>query len=214
MRLEEVQGIDTWLPHSPLADDSLWQRHVSAVTDMDIQLFYARASLHGLHAHAVELVDQVQAAVIVHAFRGNSPAPSPALVLHEAPPRPFLVDELVDGLVALRGQRRQACLFALECKHSLGDVANLQWSHTRQLSQLTPLALEILTVGSRTRHLRLPYVFWEWATDTIATPLLELKWSVEKAFDCTWPELTRRYERLIKLDRRADSASLLDLTER
>jgi hypothetical protein len=91
------------------------------------------------------------------------------------------------------------------------DVANLVWKDTREMKQVRPLCAEILAAGGRSQHLKLPYVFWEWATTTIATPLLELQWSVERAFDCSWPQLTQRYRRMIMIDRSADAASLLDL---
>lgn len=214
MRLEEVEGVGKWLPASPLASDRLWQRDVAAITDMDIQMFYARASVLGQREHAVTLIEQAQAAVIVYAFKGGKPAPSAALVLHEPPPDPFMVDELVDGLIKLPEPRRQACLFALEMAGTPQQAADLMWSDARQLSQLSPLCLEVLASASRTRHLRLPYVFWEWATSTIATPLLELQWSIEQAFDCSWPELTRRYRMMIQLNRSAEAASFLELANK
>jgi len=90
----------------------------------------------------------------------------------------------------------------------------LTWKGAAHLQGLTGLSREILQSAGQTRHLRLPYVFWEWATATIATPLLELTWSAQKAFDCSWPELTGRYKRMIGLNRHAEAASLLELVER
>lgn len=211
MRLGDLASVQRWLPTHSTAADQLWRREALAVSEMELQLFYARAGLQGKRQDAIEAIDALQAAVILSAFNGELSEPPRAIVMHEPPQEPFLVDELVDGLIKLRPARRQACLLALETTKCPGDIANLTWPDTRQMHQLSSLGQEILQAAGRTRHLSLPYVFWEWATQTIAAPLLELQWSVERAFDCTWPELTGRYRRMIKLHRGADAASLLDL---
>lgn len=214
MRLQDIESVSRALALSPLANDLFWRHDIGAVTEMDIQLFYARAGLMGHRKIALDLIDRTQSALIMASFDGVISQPSAAIILHEFPPEPFLVDELVDGLVKLKPSRRQACLFALESNSTPQAAADLLWSAARRLNQLTPLCLEILAAAGRTRHLHLPYVFWEWATPNIATPLLELQWSVEKAFDCSWPELARRYRTILQLNRGAEAASFLELAQR
>lgn len=214
MRLCDLASVHRWLPSHPCAHDSLWQREALAVSEGELQLFYARAGLRGLRTAAIQAIDALQAAVITSAFNGELKEPPGAIIMHEPPEEPFLVDELVDGLVKLRPARRQACLFALEAKMAPEQVVSLNWKDASARQQLPALCLEILATAGKTRHLHLPYVFWEWATVQIATPLLDLRWSVESAFSCTWPELASRHRRMIKLNRSADSTSFLDLCER
>lgn len=211
MRLGDLTSVQSWLPNHPTAADSFWQREALAVSEGEIQLFYARADLAGVRQEAIDAIDALQSAVILASFKGELAEPPTAIVLHEPPPEPFLTDELVDGLIKLRPARRQACLLALETHSVPKDVTNLTWAAAREWHQLSGLSLEILAVAGRTRHFKLPYVFWEHATTTIATPLLELQWSIERAFDYSWPELVQRYRRMVKVNRGADAASLLDL---
>lgn len=213
MRLADLASVSSWLPNHPLAADRLWQREACAISEGEIQLFYARASLAGLQQEAAGAVDTLQAAVILSTINGELPEAPSAIIMHEPPSEPFFTDELVDGLVKMRPSRRQACLFALEQTTSPATIANMTWKEARTLRQLTPLCQEILQASDRTRHMKLPYVFWEWATTQIATPLLELQWSIEQAFGCTWPVLTGRYRRMIKLSRGADAVSLLELVK-
>jgi len=213
MRLCELPSVRSWLPGHPTAGDPLWNRDPLAVSEMEIQLFYARAGLQGLRNEAIDAIDTLQAALILSSINGEVPELPAAIVMHEPPDQPFLVDELVDGLIRLRPARRQACLFALELHRDPKNVANMTWKDVRKMNQLPALGREILEAASQTRHLTLPYVFWEWATPTIATPLLELQWSIEKAFECTWPVLTQRYKRMIAVNRSADAVSFLKLTE-
>lgn len=212
MRLCELASVKSWLPCHPTVSDPLWQRETLAVSEGEIQLFYARCSLMGSRQQGVDAIDALQAAVIVSSFEGELTEVPGAIIMHEPPVEPFLVDELVDGLVKLHPARRQACLFALEASYTPEAVTNLTWKAARNMSQVKPLCLEILLSAAQTRHLKLPYVFWEWATQQIATPLLELQWSIETAFDCTWPQLVQRHKRMIMLNRGADAASLLSLS--
>lgn len=214
MRLCELVSVKPWLLNNPTASDRLWQRPALAVSEGEIQLFYARCSLLGLRQDAIDAIDALQAAVIISSFDGELAEVASAIIMHEPPVEPFLVDELVDGLIKLRPARRQACLLALEMNSDPQDVANLTWKAAQGMKQVKPLCLEILTASARTRHLNLPYVFWEWATRQIATPLLELQWSIETAFGCTWPQLVQRHRRMVMLNRGADAASLLDLSKR
>jgi hypothetical protein len=137
-----------------------------------------------------------------------------AIFNHKPPASPFMVDEFVSGLARMRPARRQACLFALEKGDSLPNMITLTWKEARASQQLTPLCMEILASAGKARHLKLNYVFWEWATTSIAAPLIDLTWSVENAFDCTWQELRLRYRNMVKVNRAADCASFLDLSNR
>jgi hypothetical protein len=214
MRLGELASLQSWLSQHPLARDPIWAREALAVNEMEIQLFYARAGMDGLRTEAIDAIDTLQAAVITAAFKGELAEIPAAIVLHELPEEPFLVDDLVDGLEKLNPSRRTACLFALESHRSAKFVAELTWKDAICLKQLPKTCSEILQKASRTRHMRLPYVFWEWATPTIAAPLLEFSWSVEQAFGCTWPELQARHGRMIRVSSRADASDLLELVKR
>lgn len=213
MRIGNLKSVKSWLLGHPTAGDRLWGREALAISEMEIQLFYARASLNGHKNEAVEAIDALQAAVIISVSSGEiSEAPS-AIILHEPPDQPFMVDELVDGMVSLRPARRHACLLALELRQTPEAVSNLRWTEVKKMKQLSGMARDILLVAGKTRHMALPYVFWEWATPTIATPLLELQWSVERAFGCTWPELVQRYGRMIMINRDAEVVNFMALVE-
>jgi hypothetical protein len=200
------------LGNSPLGEDKLWSRPVDRISETELQLFYARASLAGLRQQAYDLIDQLQAEAIRLAIDADNAADLSVLVLHVPPERRYYVDELVDGLSKLSVSRRGACLFALELGWPLTRVMELQWRDAVKL-ECAGLAREVLTVANASRHIRLPYVFWEWATEQIACPLLDLQLSIEQAFDCTWPALVQRYATIIRIDRRADSASFLTLAD-
>ena len=133
-------------------------------------------------------------------------------MLFEPQPPRFFADELLDGLERLAPSRRAACLFALESGLAPDFVTELTWRRL-QVQSLPPLALEVLLTAQRVRHIRLPYVFWEWATDKIAAPLLRFRGDVEQAFDCEWEDLRKKYQSMVFIDRKADARHFLALRQ-
>ena len=101
MRLRDVVGMNEVLAGDDLVGtDPIWDRE--QLTDTDIQLFYARSGLKRLRQQAIDAIDKAQAVVIRALFCGELPRGAfAALVLHEAPPTPYLADEFVDGLVTV-----------------------------------------------------------------------------------------------------------------
>jgi hypothetical protein len=210
MLVRHIGGFGETLVNTPVGQDRLWNRPVAQVSESEIQLFYARMALAGHRQEAIDAIDRLQAICVRLAVEGKGQGLE-AIILHVPPDRRFYVDELIDGLSKLTHHRRLACLYALEMKDAPLKVAGLTW---RQVPMdLTDLAQEVVTAAAQTRHIRLPYVFWEWATEKIGTPLLDLESSITEAFECSWPALAQRYENIIKIDRRADSASFLLLIE-
>lgn len=204
MLLGEMGRLAAALEKSPVGSDPIWRKPVDAVSEMDIQLFYARASVSGHRQAAVEIMDQAQAVAIAVAFDGHQVAP--ALILHSPPEHPYMIDEFMDGLMRLKGHRRLACLFALESGEGLESAALLRWAQVKPQHR-TGVTGHVLAMADRSRHIRLPYVFWEWATEHIAAPLLELTWSVENAFERPWPALARRYRDMVWVSQRAERVS-------
>lgn len=212
MRLRELDGVAEILAGSQLAQDSLWEKELASVTEMDITLFYARAGIQ-MRGQATDLIERIQSRAIVAAYRGCKEAGLSALIAHTPPVNPFLVDELVTGLSRLSMARRCAVLFALTTGSSPEFVTTLTWDALPQMGELFGVAKEIIEECAKTRHIRLPYVFWEWATPRIAAPIMNLQASAEEAFGCSWPQLVERHARMVKLNRSADSASFLQLAD-
>jgi hypothetical protein len=212
MLLRQIGNFGDALGNSPLGQDRLWSRPADKISETEIQMFYARAALMGFREEAVDLIDRLQAQAILTTIESNDGTDLSVLVLHTPPEERFYVDELVDGLAKLSEARRGACLFALEARMSPEQVAALTWVEAGK-TNWQGLAREVLAVAAATRHIRLPYVFWEWATEKIACPLLELQPGIEAAFGCTWPALVNRYSTIARIDRRADSASFLQLVD-
>lgn len=124
----------------------------------------------------------------------------------------FFVDELLDGLMKLSETRRRACLFALEAELEPRDVTELTWREflatdfpmTRMMSE---------AIATQVRHIRLPYVFWEYGTPHIATPLIKLRESIEGAFALPYGELQGMYRGMVMIDRRADARHFSELIQ-
>jgi hypothetical protein len=213
MRLRDVAGMSEVLAGTELGNDPVWSREEDRLSGTDIQLFYARNGLKGQKQAAIDLIDQAQAVVIRALFAGDLPKGAfSALVLHETPPAPYMADEFVEGLVRLRPSRRGACIFALENHMPPAQVTELFWTQL-DLASLSKASLEVIRAQRVMRHIRLPYVFWEWATPSIASPLLVLKPTIEEAFAIPMVELQERYDRMVLIDRRADALSFMALVK-
>lgn len=211
MRLGDVQGMGAIFTVDGLVSDPLWSRTPEKLTPTDIQLFYARAGLKGLRNEAIDCIDRAQAVVLKELVAGNLPRGSfAALVLHEVPLEPYMADEFVEGLIKLASARRGACIYALEHGMAPADVTELTWGKLK-IKDENKICLEVLNAARIERHLRLPYVFWEWATPTIASPLLGLQLSIEKAFGCPIAQLQERYKRMVLIHRGAEAASFMSL---
>lgn len=215
MRVGELRGFSQWLNEggAPLAQDRLWARDLTQARPMEAQLFLARAQLQGHQALAREALDRMQTALIAGAVEGELSGAELALLAVDVPSDPYLVDEFIDDLAKLRPARRLATLFALETHTEAARVEELTWADAKRLSQLKPLSRDILASCARTRHLRLPYVFWEWSTPELATPVLGLQRDTERAFGRTWPALQFAFDTMIWTSSRADASHLLGLVE-
>lgn len=213
MLVGEVGAFGVWVRNSAVSDDRLWQRPLGKISDMEIHLFYARQGLKGMRDEAIDAISRLQAACVTLSFHGDLDMGEAATVIMHEPPDPrFMVDELIDGLVKLTPARRHAVLFDLECAQLIGDSHTLVWDQILpNRGALTRLAREVLAVALSRRNLKLPYVFWEWATPTIAGPLLHYRRDVEAAFGMNCALLQARYSGMIMIDRRAESTSLLQL---
>ena len=209
MRLIDVRGVAQMVSDTPVADDRLWNKELCMVSETDIQLFYARSQLAGARDAAIDVIDRLQAMLIAESFEGRES--SPAIILHVPPVDRFMVDELVDGLAKLPLPRRRAILYALETGSSPKQITVLPWKGLPAPN--SRIAAEILTAAGQTRHMKLPYVFWEWVSAQIAAPLLELQWSAEQAFGCPWPQIVSRYSLMGNIDRRSEDASFLKLAD-
>lgn len=213
MLVSDIPSFQQWLSQSPLADDRLWRRDLAQISELEIQLFYARAHLRGLKKDAVNAIDQLQSELLVGAIEGTVPKEALRLIGHEPPPDRFAVNEFLDLLVKVSAHRRMAILFALATRQDPERVAELSWEHAGKLTQLPELCQEILRVRAKVRHLKLTYVFWEWATPKIAAPLLSLRESAEEAFDMSWPSIQARWIDMLWINGSAEKRSFLGLVE-
>lgn len=213
MRATQVGKFGSWLASTAVSEDRLWQRELDQISPLEIQTFYARASQAGQRSVAIEAIDRLQTALITAAIEGHCTQADLRIVGHEIPSDPYCVDDFIDGLLNLRPARRAAVLYALECVIEPEQVEELSWYKVKTLTQLKPNAQEILKAQAKTRHLRLPYVFWEWKTPDIAAPVLGLRSDAAMAFDQTWPALQASFTDMLWVSGRADAASFLGLAE-
>jgi hypothetical protein len=213
MKLNEVKGMAGLLACSALGEDVLWKCEQFDLSAQDIQLFYARAGLNGHRQLAIDLVNQAQEIVIRALFDSCLPKGFfEALVLHESPPMPYMADEFVEGLVKLSPARRAACIYALENHLRPIEVTELLWLGL-DLRGCSKTSEEVIGAARVLRHFKLPYVFWEWATKDIASPLLCLQGSIEKAFGIAIIDLQLRYDRMMMSNDRAECASFMSLVK-
>jgi len=213
MRASLLPGFSTWLKSSPLSGDRIWSRPLGGINPVEVQLFYARAGLLGLKPFAIDAIERMQAAMILAGAAGLLTRAEMRLVVHQPPSDPYLVDQFLDSLVKLRPARRAAVLFALTTQRQPSWVTELTWHEVSRITQIKAEAREILQAQIRVRHLKLPYVFWEWVNTRIAAPVLDLERDAYQAFECTWPALQAKFDDMIWLSGRSDCASFLGLMD-
>lgn len=183
---------------SRLLADPFWGLDSARVSPTDIQLFYARNRSRS--GECADLLDRLQSALILAALNGQPLQASEPLLTHEPPEDPFFLDEFLDLLSPMPHTWRLATVFALEALMEPRDVAELTWRRARALKSLNPVAQGMLTLARAQQHERLPYVFWEWATPSIAAPLLGYPDSIEACMGMSWPRLARLYASMMLVD--------------
>jgi hypothetical protein len=213
MRAVDLETFERWVGGTPLVKDRLWRRPVEDITPLEVQLLYARAGLVGMRSQAIEAIDRLQTALLIAVAQGRVSRQTLRIITHEPPSNPYMIDEFLDCLVKLRPARRAAVLFALDAQFAPARVVELTWHEAKSIAQVKSQAREILQVQARNRHLRLPYVFWEWVSDKVAAPLLHLERDAQKAFSCDWPALQVRFTNMVWISARSDAVSFLDLAE-
>lgn len=211
MLVSDIPSFSAWLSSTQFAHDRLWFRHLEQISETEIQLFYARAGLRGLKREAARVIDQLQTDLLLATIESDIPQAALGIITHEPPRDRFTTDEFLDRLVKVNRDRRSAILFALSVRQDPERAMELCWSSVGSLQQLSGLAREILTTRSKTRHVRLPYVFWEWATPKIAAPLLMLREGAEDAFESSWPAIQQCWADMLWINGTAEKSGFLGL---
>lgn len=186
---------------SYLQDSPLWCRDVDDITSLDLLLFFLTAADED-HAAAVELQ--------IHALQNRALG---AIVTGEvgqvdwicwSPPSLRLtLGEITQMFSVAPFERRRALMFALETGLDLKRVVALNWKQLKSI-KLTPFAQQV--IDSQTRHIRLPYVFWEWADANTAMPLLSLDvTALEVSEGHGWAWFTDRCRDAVLIDTGADA---------
>lgn len=204
-----ISEFANYIAGSEIAADKIWEKPLDAISGMDIQLFYARSQISGNMAIAKRAIDALQSELLVLAARGRISGKFLRIVEHEVPSERFTADEFMFRLGNVSGSRIQAILFALATRTSPNTVAGMEWATLTAQGFAPGLPHEIMTKRAKLRHLRLPYVFWEFATEKIATPLLKLQESAEDAFNASWPAIQEIWGEVIWISPRADAHNLL-----
>ena len=181
--------------HSNLLDDPFWSLDSTRVTGDQVALFYARNRTR--IGEAGDLIDRLQTALITMAVQGGKLLASADLLQHEPPDDPFFLDEFLDRLRDVPRERQMAIVFALEAGVEPYVASELTWRKARDMRGLNRVATSILELCASVRHVRLPYVFWEWATPTIAAPLIDLEGTVKERFEAPWPKIARQYRGMV-----------------
>lgn len=213
MFVSDIPSFSVWLAKSPIRDDRIWSRPLEDISENEIQLFYARAGLQGFKKEATDAIGQLQDEILLQSMCKDMPQKALRIVSHQTPINRFATDEFLDHLAKIGVERRSAILYALVTRQEPEDVAELCWKNVRELGQLPELAQEILAMRSKIRHLKLPYVFWEWATLRIASPLLILQQTAEDAFGMAWPAIQVRWDEMIWINTGAEKCDFLELVE-
>lgn len=207
----ELQGFAQILSKHRLGTDRIWSRPLNQISDTEIQLFYARSD--GQRQEAADLIGALQSELLLEAFRGTVDRDSLRIIAHEPPEPRYVVDDFIDQLAKLTRAQRQATLLALTTKTALPDIAAMEWGQIPSTSQIDGIAREILLERSKVRHLRLPYVFWEYVTDRIAAPLIKLDKEVERVFNKPWPTIQLMWNEVIWISPRSEHRGFLNLVE-
>jgi hypothetical protein len=215
MQLQELGQVRHYLGHSPVFSDPIWERNAFEVKPQDLTLFLARMTGHGLSKEAREALEVLQGEAVKTVIMENLNGLALLDFNFAITRNRFAVDELVVGLGAMPRAHAQATLTALEMRMEPREAVELMWGQVLKLpvGQITPLASEIIKARNSVRHLRLPYVFWNFVSNNIAAPLFELHATAEKAFGRPWATLAADYETILMIDTRAEVDSFLDFVK-
>lgn len=210
MRALDIDNFADYIAGSAVELDQLWLKPLDAISPMDIQLFYARWGLKGQAEIAHGAISALQSELVIRASKGQISGKQLRLIMHEVPEWRFTADEFVTRLMSVRMARRQAILFALATNSSTEEIVAMEW---RSLPAHIPPGIprEILRERVRVRHLRMPYVFWEFATKLIAAPLLKLQEDAEEAFGVPWPSIQSMWSNMIWVSPRTEATELLSI---
>lgn len=210
MEAMNLKGFAQWVgEHQALASDPLWTRPLGELSEVDMIAYYARNRFN--HDNAVKAIDTLQTELVIAAMEGAVTTAEMWIVGHDLPPTRFTADDYIDGLLKLSQPRRAAVHFAMVTRMEPHLVAELTWKEVTQF--LRPDELEVLQARASVRHIKLPYVFWEWATDRIAAPLIRLREDAEAAFGMPWPRIQLNYSSMLAISTYADSQHLLGIVE-
>lgn len=208
MRALDISGFAGYIAGTPIELDSLWLKQLDSISQMDIQLFYARAKTAEKRL-AYQAIEALQSELLVEAANGRISGSQLRVIAHEVPSERHTADEFVSRLMQLSQPRRQAILFALSTSATPKQVASMEWVTMSRQALPPGLPREIMKGRMAIRHLRLPYVFWEFATEVIAAPLLKLTEDAEAAFSASWPTVQAMWTELIWVSPRTEASSLL-----
>lgn len=210
MQLRDLGQVTAHLEGSAVFEDKLWDGEVDKTTRMDLVMFHARMTSHGLGKQALEALDVLQGEAIAAVAMGR--VKQVGFLGYDSTRRTFTTDDLIVGLNTLPVVARQAVLYALEARVAPQKAEHLSWRDVLAASDQTPLMVEILRQRNRVRHIRLPHVFWRNMQPNLDAPLMELQDMAERAFERRWDMLQADYESILQISARAEADSFLAMT--
>lgn len=206
MRPIDIPQFWSWANTSVFAHKSLWRRELSSITELSFTLFIADAGPEGRDA-AIDALDRLQTSMVWAAMARIIGQEDMGPVAYELPVSRYALDDFLHGLKQLPVPRRTALLYALDAHVEPAQAAALKWVNMTAVPQ-HGLAADVIRHWAALRHIRLPYVFWEWATPHIASPMIGLTKAAEEAFSAPWPRIQARYQSIAWIDSVGDLAEL------
>lgn len=204
MFAHDLPGFDQVIANSALAQDDFWRLELKDMVPVQVDFMYFRAKQAGYFEEAKRMILLLQQAVMRKDTMAMIDRKDYVVLCHRVPDPIFTVDDLVDGLNLMTEVRQNAVLLALECKLDPEVVINMKWQDELQLPT-TACVKMLLQSQAAYRHVKLPYVFWEWSGGK-ASPLISLKADAEAAFGKSWPAIMGSYQGMLMISPVADAS--------
>lgn len=203
--LAQLGQLPTLLSDSLLSSSPLWKREVKTIKPLDLALFIRLHKGTSNYLEAVREVEDLKNYAMQAHIDDLLPETELELLEHDVPREQFTSGDLVEWLEGTSLARRRALLFALEMELDPRFVIEMSWRDLHGMN-LTSLAHEL--VKASVRHIRLPYVFWDYLPNGSAAPLFGLhETALEVSQGLGMGVMQRLYCNMIAYDGKAEAAA-------
>lgn len=191
MKLKELKTLNDRPFTHAIAKLDVWQQNVSQLSNIKLIAIHNLIKLEDCKTTADRVVKSIIQATQRAEFFGYIEEP---LNLWFDFYGPLTAEEFNHHMEAMDPSLQRMFILGLACDMPMSDVIALNWTRAKLMlkNRNTPDVVKQI-LGTQIRNVRVDYVFWQYQSKYVATPVYDADRAIQSVIDSPWADYRRRF---------------------